>query len=405
MLEQFGGSRRAANMISCKVMHSFLLLCIIILQTQPGENKSTPSHSVAKRIRRQVAKPSGGIDFSNAVLDEETGYKCVMKTEEIETVAKDPILSCVHRNVEKCHYTYITQFTPSQEEKCDENYQKSCQISFHKKALNETIRKCYRPVEKVCNGKGPEECRVVYESSCNTKYVEAQPGKYVGDTACEKLPVEVCGAGCEYQEGAQECHDKVIASVVEVPEEQCDLNPQKICRFVTKLVPSLKPEQQCAVIPQEICTMKSTAPRLIKKPLLTKWCLDDSPVFPRKSSEDQSSVEIPREEPRSLIALGGPFKTSYPIVLNFNGDEFEKPTSSEDNIMDFIIDEFLDAEDILNIADPRETDGKQINKLTKEEQNDLDDFNLGIHLEEFRTRIDNNFQTQDFSQFVDFEEI
>ena len=33
-----------------------------------------------------------------------------------------------------------------------------------------------------------------------------------------KLPVEVCGAGCEYRDDAQECHDKVIANDVEVPK-------------------------------------------------------------------------------------------------------------------------------------------------------------------------------------------
>merc|ERR1712032_1109477 len=63
--------------------------------------------------------------------------------------------------------------------------------------------------------------RTVYESSCSTKYVEKQPGKFVGDTACEKLPVEICGAGCTYEEGEKECHDKVVATLVDVPEEQC----------------------------------------------------------------------------------------------------------------------------------------------------------------------------------------
>jgi len=42
------------------------------------------------------------------------------------------------------------------------------------------------------------------------QYIEKQPGKFVGDTNCEKLPVQVCGAGCTFQEGPQECHDKVI---------------------------------------------------------------------------------------------------------------------------------------------------------------------------------------------------
>ena len=71
----------------------------------------------------------------------------------------------------------------------------------------------------------------MFESSCTTKYVEKQPGKFVGDTGCEKLPVEICGAGCTFEEGPEECHDKVITSLVDVPEEICDLNPQKTCRF------------------------------------------------------------------------------------------------------------------------------------------------------------------------------
>ena len=32
------------------------------------------------------------------------------------TIEKDPILECTHKNREQCHYTYVTQFTPSQEE-------------------------------------------------------------------------------------------------------------------------------------------------------------------------------------------------------------------------------------------------------------------------------------------------
>jgi hypothetical protein len=35
--------------------------------------------------------------------------------------------------------------------------------------------------------------------------------------------------------GPEECHDKVFVSVVDVPEEVCDLNPVKSCRFATKL--------------------------------------------------------------------------------------------------------------------------------------------------------------------------
>ena len=90
---------------------------------------------------------------------------------------KEPILECTHKDTEQCHYTYVTKFSSVPEEVCNEIFEKKCSITFKQQAFNETVRKCYRPVEKVCNGQGPEECRTVYESSCITKYVEKQPGK------------------------------------------------------------------------------------------------------------------------------------------------------------------------------------------------------------------------------------
>ena len=34
------------------------------------------------------------------------------------------------RQTEQCHYTYVTKFTPTQEQICEETFQKKCQISF-----------------------------------------------------------------------------------------------------------------------------------------------------------------------------------------------------------------------------------------------------------------------------------
>ena len=70
---------------------------------------------------------------------------------------RQKVLECTHKSVEKCHYTYVAQFKPSQEEVCDENFEKSCQITFKQQAYNETVRKCCRPTSKVCNGEGSEE--------------------------------------------------------------------------------------------------------------------------------------------------------------------------------------------------------------------------------------------------------
>ena len=39
----------------------------------------------------------GGLDFSNAVFDDNLGKLCMEKEEEIETVEKKPILECTHK--------------------------------------------------------------------------------------------------------------------------------------------------------------------------------------------------------------------------------------------------------------------------------------------------------------------
>ena len=107
------------------------------------------------------------------------------------------------------------------------------------------------------------------------RYLEQSPGRFVGDTSCEKLPVEVCGAGCVVEDGPEECHDKQVDTLIDVPEEVCDLQPQKTCRLVTKLVPSLDPKQECTSVPREVCQMRFTPGSISRKPLRTEWCLDE----------------------------------------------------------------------------------------------------------------------------------
>ena len=121
----------------------------------------------ARQQQSSSATP-GGVDFSQATRQPD-GRLCVIKEESVETLSKDPILECTHKSVEKCHYTYVTVFNPQQEEQCEENFEKSCQITFRPEATRETVRKCYRPQRKVCNGQGAQQCRTEYESSCTTR--------------------------------------------------------------------------------------------------------------------------------------------------------------------------------------------------------------------------------------------
>ena len=115
------------------------------------------------------------------------------------------------------------------------------------------------------------------------RYIELTPGKFVGDTSCERLPVEVCGAGCQVEEGPEECHDKQIDSLVEVPEENCEVQPQKTCRHATKLVPQLTPEQECTQVPTQVCSLRQGTPQVEEVPLRTEWCEE------RETSSSSSS--------------------------------------------------------------------------------------------------------------------
>merc|ERR1711997_1126684 len=276
-------------------------------------------HGLQQRGRqgRQEEPPAVGVDFSSCVADPESGLCCVEKEETVTTIEKEPLLECTHKTVEKCHYTYVTEFRPVQEEVCEENFEKTCQITFKQQAVNETIEKCYRPLSKVCNGQGEEVCQTVYESSCSTKYIEKQPGKFVGDTKCEKLPIEICGAGCVTEPGEEECHDKTLTSLIDVPEEVCDLNPQKTCKFQTKLVPRLKPAHERTTIPREVCHLKFSSPQPVEKPLKTKWCLDLTPAEPGESYDESNAEGEPLGVAESqadeviLPSYGAPALTEY----------------------------------------------------------------------------------------------
>ena len=39
----------------------------------------------------------GGIDFSSAQLDEQSGKKCIVKNVEVDSLNKEPILQCTHQ--------------------------------------------------------------------------------------------------------------------------------------------------------------------------------------------------------------------------------------------------------------------------------------------------------------------
>jgi len=230
------------------------------------KQQKTKSLPLTKQVK-------GGVDFSLGTLTED-GRLCVVKEDTIDSMEKSPVMQCTHSDEEKCHYTYITFFTPTQEEVCEDHFEKKCQITFRKEASKETVKKCYKPMSKTCNGQGPTKCRAEFETSCSTKYVELSPENFIGDSRCVKIPFQICGEGCSAEEGEEECHDKHVDILVDVPEEVCDIIPQKTCRHATKLVPSLRPTKECTTVPKEICNLNFGQGKVVKKPLRTEWCLE-----------------------------------------------------------------------------------------------------------------------------------
>ena len=109
-------------------------------------------------------------DMEKAVLTED-GRMCIIHTDMVESVSREPVLKCDHKMEQKCHKTHITFFTPSQEKVCEEYYEKKCKIIFNKKRVGESFRKCTRPQQKICDGTGQRECRTVYETACTTQVI------------------------------------------------------------------------------------------------------------------------------------------------------------------------------------------------------------------------------------------
>merc|ERR1712116_106870 len=66
--------------------------------------------------------------------------------------------------------------------------------------------------------------------------------------------------------------EKTQTIVQDAPKEECNLEPQRTCAHVTKLVPKLEPTEECVDVPKEVCTRSRTNPRKVKKPVVKKWC-------------------------------------------------------------------------------------------------------------------------------------
>ena len=196
---------------------------------------------------------------------------------------------CVTREEKLCHAGYLTEYTRAAETRCSEVYEKKCDIHMMEVTVNETLRTCSTPLQRVCrvrrdtlqsrirplgaviaetvsmrdraplakslkgeitqevteNTGEEQECRTYLETVC------------VREEECQQLPVRVCADmdGCVIQEMGERCETSVREVTRLAPRELCAIIPRSVCRRLTKLVPRLIEKEYCRSIPKKTCRL------------------------------------------------------------------------------------------------------------------------------------------------------
>ena len=142
------------------------------------------SHSHSQHIDHHVYRPEAEPSEADAAIKallvqddlrvngtiQEDGRICVQKVMMQERTEYQEVMTCTHDYVERCHDTMITTYVPHQEQECDENFRKVCNIVYEDSAINDVVEECRTQFVKTdpCVP-GPEECQTVYDTVCDTR--------------------------------------------------------------------------------------------------------------------------------------------------------------------------------------------------------------------------------------------
>ena len=146
--------------------------------------------------------------------------------------------------------------------------------------------------------------------------VPLQGGPSLPVTNCDQVKRKICAEDhCRVVEGEEECHDKVVASTLEVPEETCTMAPETECKNVTTSVPQLVPQQECRKIPKEVCQTVFLNPKKVKvrqrmQTVLTlppqttvpvKYCTNPTTGVVEPVDSEEDFAGDPRRNPRAEL--------------------------------------------------------------------------------------------------------
>ena len=163
-------------------------------------------------------------------------------------------------------------------------------------------------------------------------------------------------------------------------------------------MPKLSPVHECSVSPRQVCSRKYKTVQ-ISKPVTTLWCGDQDDDDDLKETDRSVGARVVEE-----LINDNNLTQDIELIEDASVEEPEKNeadliisgVANEDSEHDDEDEEFIE-----NPFDDLKTEYPDT--LTDDERQDLEDFNNAIQLELFRARVDDDFQRQDFSQFVDVE--
>jgi len=126
------------------------------------------------------------------------------------------------------------------------------------------------------------------------------------ETECRKIPRQVCiPNNCQMVQGEEICRDEDKVQIQNVPQEECELQPEENCHAEAVLVPRLVPKPNCVKVPKEICVNTKSNPRRVKKPVVKQWCYNPKDLKDLKASNivpnEVSQANLPGETARTSI--------------------------------------------------------------------------------------------------------
>jgi len=209
-------------------------------QPHHGDHPADNARAFSVPDVRDSRQGGGNTDLSIGSIAA-AGEKCIDKVVMVEETEYDDVVECKHSYSERCHTTYTTDFEPQQEEECQENFVKNCFIEYRKVASPEKIQFCHTPL--ICEGEGPEECKTVYESYCETSYHEHEVTDKIA--TCEEVKEE-------------KCEDVTQGYTT---EKKCTYWPRTECKTEDKVVKKYTPETKCEKKPRELCGPSGCDPK------------------------------------------------------------------------------------------------------------------------------------------------